>query len=229
MKQLTVFSVGFSLAILTIVAVSAGLAYSQSPEPKRNKLSANEPLLKDARMYATEFNVSTKEAVHRMKVQDGPVGDRISDLEAQLTKNERDVFAGLYIQHKPKYRVIVLVTRGAGKVVRPYIKNLSLSSLVEVRPAKATLAELKANQAKAVRTVRKLDLPAESFVDIINNQVKVRVTNRERLYAGMRTLKERQNTGIVSGLPKRVKVVEVPELLKLSSDILGGLKIYPRS
>ena len=172
-------------------------------------------------MYAADQGVSLREAVRRLKLQNGPVGDSASRLEAKLTKSERKTFAGLYIQHKPNYRVIVLLTKGARETVRPYIDNPSLARLVEVRPAEVTLAELNTAQVEANRVTDVQNIPSESFVDVMNNNVKLRVAKQGRLGT---TLRE---SGI--RLPEHVKVVGVNEFLKPTArrEVLGGLRIYP--
>ena len=37
--------------------------------------------------------------------------------------NEKDTFAGLWIQHQPEHRFVVLVTHDGEETIRPYIEG----------------------------------------------------------------------------------------------------------
>ena len=200
---LAAFAVVVLLPLVTVALVSGGLSRSSKPEDK--PVSADRGVARDARMYETDVGVSRKEALRRLKLQNGSFGDSVSRLEARLNRNERGTFAGLYIQNKPNYRVVVRLTRGGRENVQRYIDNPYLARLVEVKPAGATLVELNAAQVEADRIVRARGIPAESFVDIMDNDVKLRVVKQKRLETTLRKAGVR--------LPAPVKVVKVKELL----------------
>lgn len=215
-----------SLVLLTsAVAALLVLSLSDSASPATaQRVERNEKVQpnQDAKSYATSYGVSVGEALRRLKLQNGPVGNRASELEAKLMVKEPDTFAGLYVQHEPRFRFVVLVTRGGEEKIRPYIEDFSLTSLVEVRAAKITLARLESAQAKAVRATEEADVAAESFVDVIDNSVKLRVTDRERLGIALGKTQGmgRETSGV--SVPEHVEVVEVDELLKPTGRIFGG-------
>ena len=59
----------------------------------------------DARQYARRFDVSVGEAVRRLRLQEASV-----PLTDQLRARWEDRLAGLYIDHKPEWRIVVLLT-----------------------------------------------------------------------------------------------------------------------
>lgn len=163
------------VAMLVMLVASAVPALAQtsggmSPDP----LTEEESLAQDARAYAADTGVSLQEAVRRLELQDSAGG-----LNAALTANERDTFAGAWIQHDPEFRIIVQFTGDDGiERVRPYVEGGPLADIVEVRTALVTLAELEAAQAKAVSAVRDLGVPVEAGTNVIENRVELYVTDR---------------------------------------------------
>lgn len=205
MRQLVMLAVGLALATATVVFVpTGGTAASRS----------SGPLLEDARAYAAHYEVSVSEAARRLRLQ-----GRIGKLDADLMSSERDTFAGLWIRHKPKYRVIARFTRGGERTIRPYLESEPLRNLVEVRRASATLAELEAAQDRVSRLAGFLDVRGETGIDVPNNRVEVYVTDRRPL----RTTFSEAGTR----LPDEVATVRVEELLEPSADIYAGLRVTP--
>lgn len=159
-----------------------------------------------------------------MEIQDGPVGERIGVLEAELTEHEPGTFAGLHYQHEPEYRVVVRFTEGGEETVQPYIEtDQQLANLVNVRDrASATLAELESDQAEANRVVQEASIPAESYTDVSENRVVVRVTDAESLNTATASPGARS---AAAQLPDEVEVVEVEKLLQPTANIYGGLRV----
>lgn len=56
----------------------------------------------DVAEYAKTYGVALDEALRRLAFQ-----DMIGDLNHQLTTNEEEAFAGLWIEHSPTFKVIV--------------------------------------------------------------------------------------------------------------------------
>lgn len=216
MKRLLTLAAAFALAVL-VVGILAGAPSAQTNSDgsaaSSQELSEDDPLVQDARMYAAEFGVSLEEAVRRLRLQ-GPIGD----LARNLTVEEQDTFAGLWIQHQPEYRVIARFTRDGARTIGPYVEGGPLEGLVEVLPADATLAELEAAQDRAVRIVRFLGVRAETGVDVFHNRAYLNVTDRARFVAALRRANVR--------LPEQVGVVEVNKLLKPSANIYAGLNLH---
>jgi hypothetical protein len=117
---------------------------SGCPRQTRAEVPVSDALRQDAAAYAEAQGVSLEEAVERLRRQD-PVGE----LNAVLSEQEADSFAGLWIEHEPEYKVVVLVTEDEGRIRRRYIRGTSLDDVVEVRGgAEATAAELEAIHAE---------------------------------------------------------------------------------
>lgn len=179
-----------AIMMWSLIVFGAVLAACSSPD---------DPLVVDARSYATDQGISLDEAIDRLELQ-GYVGE----LEVQLTANEKDTFAGLWIQHEPEFRVIVQFTHGGEERLSPYLKNSPIADIVEVRTASVSLVALENAQAAALRAVRDLGLPVESGINVFENRVELYVTDRARF----EELLERENLQ----LPASVEVIEVDEL-----------------
>ena len=82
-----------------------------SEETVAARLDPDGPLLRDARSYAADYGVSLEEAVRHLRSQ---VGASLGGLETRLTEKERDTFAGLWIEHQPEHRYVVLFAGGGG-------------------------------------------------------------------------------------------------------------------
>ena len=67
----------------------------------------------EARMYAKDYGVPLEEAVRRLRLQNA-----LPRLEPELRKKEADTFAGLWIQHEPDFRLVVLFTRDGEKTIQ---------------------------------------------------------------------------------------------------------------
>ena len=169
------------------------------------------PLGQAAKAYAREHGVGTREAARRLRLQD-PAGK----LSAALVEVERGTFAGLFIQHEPTFRVVARFTEGGEEQVRSSVRGGPLAGVVETRPARRTLAELEAAQARATLILEEYaKVPAESWVNVQGNSVELRVVDRARLADALRS------AGV--GLPGGVEVEETPALLGPQRDIFAGL------
>jgi hypothetical protein len=135
-------------------------------------LPTDEALLRDARQYAEDMGVDLEEAARRLQVQDD-----IGSLNAALAENERDTFAGLWIEHQPAFRVIVLFTRDGERTIQPYIRGQPWADLVQVRRAEYTLAELEAALAATAAVLDQLDFDVQYALDVKTNRVVVWVSD----------------------------------------------------
>jgi hypothetical protein len=133
----------------------------------------NEALQQDAEAMATHTGISVAEAIRRLSLQDA-----IGELGAQLEKQERETFAGLWIQHEPKYRVVVAFTRDGQETIDPYIQNTPLEELVEVRTVGVSLKELESIQQRVIQMTQELGFPFESSINVQANQVELYVTDK---------------------------------------------------
>lgn len=204
--------------ILVVVLVIASAlspfgAVAQGTEGKSSVLfNDNDPLLWDAQVYASNMGVSLDEAIRRFQLQ-----DIAGDLDAELSMKEAETFAGLWLEHTPKFRIVVQFTRDAEKTIRPYIESKELADIVEVRTAKVSLVDLQNAQAEAVLSIIDLGIPVESGINVFENRVELYVADRIRFDAALQGGKLR--------LPDNVEVITVKETGKPDADIYGGLSL----
>jgi hypothetical protein len=196
-------------ALLSIVAGLLLIACGQEgSEPRVQHL--------DASNYARDMRVDSEEAARRLDLQ-----DRASALEQRLSQQEKGTFAGLWIEHEPRFRVIVQTT---GEVpeeesrMKAYVpENAPLSSSIEVRKVGATLEQLISAQQASLRATRNLGVRFDSIIDVPQNRVELEVLNREAFRASL------GRRGI--RLPQHVEIVQVKELTVPQADIYGGVAI----
>jgi hypothetical protein len=135
-------------------------------------------LLRDAEAYAEDQGIPLDEAIRQLRLHD-PVGE----LNAALQEREGDAFGGLWIQHEPEYKVIVLVTQDQARIRRRYVDGGPLEGEVEVRQAAATLEELEAAQAVTTDILNQVGSRADTGVKTQQNCVSVFVADPEALQA----------------------------------------------
>src|SRR5665648_663558 len=139
-------------------------------------LNNKDPLSYDAQIYASNNNISTEEALRRFQLQ-----DIAGKLDAELTTNETETFAGLWVEHNPKFKIVVQFTRDGGETIKPYLKQYTeLANIVEVRTARVSLADLQKAQVIASDSARALDIPVGSGINVYNNNVELYVTKTDR-------------------------------------------------
>jgi hypothetical protein len=197
------------MTTLTAIMVSSVLA-----APKKSPFSVNkgDEIPKDAISYASDQKIELDTAIYRLALS-----NLAGNLDAALSGNEEDTYAGLWIQHSPQFRIIVQFTRGGRETIRPYIENGPLADIVEIREVKYTLKELKAAQVEAKSKIRSLGVRTNSGTNVFENRFEVYVVERSRFDVAM------QNVRIE--LPPQVKVVTVSELGSPETDIYAGLEL----
>jgi len=88
-----------------IGAVVAGVLASPAAAAPARVQTAAEALAQDAGEYATRYGLALDEAARRLRAQEASVAT--TDRVAQVY---RDRLAGLSIEHRPEYRIVVLLT-----------------------------------------------------------------------------------------------------------------------
>jgi len=187
--------------LIIIIAMSTVTVVAQDPE-----------LVEDAKIYASDVGIDLDEAVRRLQLQDSA-----GKLNDELTAKEQDTFAGLWIQHKPEFRIIVQFTRDGEKTVQPYIEKGPLADIIEVRSAKVTLAELETIQTTGLPIISKLGIPVDSGINVFENRVEIYVVERERLDDALRKANIQ--------LPDSVTVIKVDQLSSETANIYAGLSL----
>ncbi len=196
----SVFVVVFAFLLLS---VSRAMAYTESIQGGRMQITTptDDALARDAQEYARVYGVDQQEALQRLERQ-----RLIGQLGADLEANESGTYAGLWIQHRPDYRVIALFTRDGAQTLQRHVAGRPLSGVVEAREAKLTLLQLQAAQNTVIRALRSLGIAADSRINVPENRTEILVTDRVRIDAAL-GLGELQ-------LPDGVVIVTVPGLLQ---------------
>jgi len=154
----------------------------------------------DVQYYADDFGVDVQEAAHRLSLQE-PIGR----LNACLNSEEKDTFAGLWIEHEPSYQLFVAFTRDGEDTLAPYITGSVLEGIVKVRSAAVIFEELLTIQAETDQILRPLDMLFSSGISIQENLVELYVTDLDTFDAGIQEHDIR--------LPEHVNVITIYEPL----------------
>jgi hypothetical protein len=170
-----------------------------------------DPLEYDLASYAKDQNITTDEAKQRFEIR-----SKFDGLGQQLSEKESDTFGGIYIQHQPEYRIVVLFTRDGAGTIAKYL-DASLQKHVKILPAKVSLKQLKSDQVIYTSVIKESGVMVGSGINIIDGVVEISVALKD----ASNLADEIQKRKIV--LPDDVKVVEVDELPQPATDIYGGL------
>ncbi len=138
--------------------------------------AVSDGLLRDAEAYAEDQDIPLDEAIEQLRLQD-PVGE----LSAVLEERESDVFGGLWIEHEPEHKVVVLVTGDQERIRHQYIEGGPLEDTVELRKAESTLEQLKAAQASTMVVLETAGSRADTGIDVKQNCVSLYVADPEEL------------------------------------------------
>lgn len=153
----------------------------------------------DAETYAAMMDVSLEEAQRRLAIQ-----VRLGELESKLHASAGEIFAGLWIEHQPKFAARTLFTDTARgqELVRAFSAGLGIE--IEVGWAAASWRELEALQTAAVGELRAAGIAADADIDLRANRVEIETTAAE---GALRAL-----AGVAGATESRVVVVAVAEL-----------------
>ena len=152
--------------------------------------------------YAKIHGVTVDEAIKRLKLQ-----DIAGELGEELTTKEADTLAGYWIEHIPKFKLVILFTRDAEDIIKPYLqKYKELADIIEVGTAKLSLVELENIQEKVSTKLENLGITTDSEVDVYKNCVKFYVVDRAQI--------DRAVSGGKLVLPDCVEVITVDSLAK---------------
>jgi hypothetical protein len=222
--------VALSMVLASCAAPMAGIDPVVTPTPKT--LEGDEALRRDAETMARSLGISVDEAIRRLQQQDD-----IGKLGAELESQEAGTFAGLWIQQTPTYRVVVAFTRDGEKTIRRHIANTPLASVIEVRAAQATLAELETAQQRVIALMESLDLAVSSAINVQENQVELYVTDRSQFDTTLEKAKAQLPDHVVAITiyePLRDKIpfpltpdptIHSPQLKTRSADFMTALAI----
>ncbi len=140
----------------------------------------------DAAVYASIMNVDLAEAQRRLALQ-----VEIGRLEADLLATGEDVFAGLWIEHKPEFAVDVRFTDSdRGHALLGQLDS-GLAREVEFRvgDAEVSLRELEALQEAAILEARLAGIAIDADINVRTGQVELMTTHTARLEAALESLR----------------------------------------
>ena len=129
----------------------------------------------DAIEYAVEYRVTPQEANRRLDLQ-----DEIGALDAALEKNEALTFAGLWIEHEPRLRIVVAFTtdeRTSERTLEPYVAGTEAEDLAVVRRVGRSLQQLDRDAAAVLASAP--DVPFDMGTDVRGNRVVVYTASDE--------------------------------------------------
>jgi hypothetical protein len=204
----------FRVQVVLVIALVLTNIFAQAAVAQVALPNITSALAKDAEWYASDNGVSLDEAIRRLQLQSS-----VGDLDAQLSEKEQGTFAGLWIQHKPEFRIIAQFTHNGQTTIQPYIAQGPLAGLVEVQPADLPLVELRARQMATLKMLRALGIRFDSGIDVLQNHVEVYVPDPAQLTNSLQKANKQ--------LPDKVNVVRVPKLAEPSANIYGGLSLSP--
>lgn len=205
-------------ALLAAIAVGATAVVAlpnAGAVPKPVVVPPTGAVQRDAEAYAKTYRVSTEEAVRRLGVQEAA-----GALNARLTIQAADTFAGLYIEHTPRFRVVVRFTRDAARTLAGQVRGTELAGVAEARPAEVSLAELTARQEAAYRAVRATGTPSSGSINLVANRAEIYVRAADRVRATDRV----RRTEVASDAGD-VTVIPTADLPDDEAAVYGGLEI----
>jgi len=210
---------------MSALLLAVGLLMAPAPAPAQDAedpgaLSADDPLVQDARAYAATFEVDLEEALLRLLLQPA-----IGRLQAALASGERASFAGLWVEHEPSYRIIVQFTEGGGASVQGLLQSDELYELypyVDVHTAALSLEALAAIQRDAHAAARAQGLLAESSINVQENRVDLYTTEPDFLAAALAVADAVRAETFAPPLLDHVAILEVEQLSSPVRYIHGG-------
>lgn len=201
------------LVMLLLLILLASCTQAPEATQKIVVLVDGEALRKDAAEYAKDQQVTLDEAVRRLELQND-----IGKFDEKLTTSEPDTFGGLWIQHKPEYKIIVNITSGTEKVAS-YAQGTAFAREIEVRKVAKSLKQLEAEQRSVISTLKTLKLASESSVNVYTNQVELDVLNSSQVTAAL------ENAGKLSVL-EDVLITRVESFSSSEVNIYAGNDMY---
>ncbi len=186
-----------------LLLVFAGAASAQAVETREDALA------EDAIQYASQFQVTPDEAVRRLKAQQ----ESVAATDA-IARELADRLAGISIEHRPDYRIVVLLT-GPEPVAD---RTAAGVPVVFKTGAKATHAEAVAAMRRHLIDFRS-ELPGArgAGYDQRTGEVVLLVTPADATKLGVDAIRALAEE--ISGVPVRVVI---NELIELNMTVDGG-------
>ncbi len=173
-----VLVIAAAIILLVVVVLTRSPDVSPAPEESLStgenvEQTENPPgtVFPEMEIYAEYYGIPVDETLRRFEIQDAFAG-----LDTELSIKEPETFAGLYIQHEPEFRIVALFTRDGEAIMKPYIPD-GMAEYVEVRTVEVSYRELQNAQSEVSSAISNQGIPADSYIDIKENNVKFNVVD----------------------------------------------------
>lgn len=151
------------------------------------------------------YSINNQEADLRLALQNDVI-----TLSEKLNQRKNKGYVDLYIQHKPKYKIIVLTTQNTSKAEQAKIKKLvpTLSKYIEIKTVKRSLAQQNKESRQLSDLIKNVknpfpytlafDIETQKFIVTVENN-----TNANQVRWLIQRLKFKKDIKIVvSALPQ---------------------------
>lgn len=206
-------SLTVAIALVALVLACGELAGAAEPLDPVAAVHA------DAAEYANAFDVSSDEALRRLALQD----EAIPSLAAVLAESFPKHYAGLYIEHRPEFRVVVRMTAGGPTDVTSFISDFRLLGDLDVVSVEYSLAELAFALDRVLDARRETGIALDAEIDVRSNRVVVDLPKD-----GSDTEAALIKRTVETRAPETADLVDyrvVPSLSQPALDIFGGLRL----
>jgi hypothetical protein len=149
-----------------IIVAAYILAAFMTVAPPPTSTRADSGLNPDAVEYSKSAGVTYAEAVRQLDRQ-----IVVGALQETLMTKEGSTFAGLLIEHQPRYRVVARFTSDAAATLARYVTGGPLDQIVEPESAAYSLADLEATQARLVKEYAGTSVTVD--IDVRENRVEL--------------------------------------------------------
>lgn len=186
MIKQTLFTLLLSSSIIVACAPSTGAPVTNpgeatsTAESDLDPFDMDDPLLQDARSFAEDQGITLEDALQRLEHQ-----QTIGGIQPLLEADLPDTYGGLWIEHQPKYRIVIALTEGDEATIQAYIEGRPWAEFVEVLQVKYTLRELKDAQAAANTAAKDINIAVSTGTDVKQNRVELYVGNPDLFRADL--------------------------------------------
>ena len=173
-------------------------------------------LAQDAGEYARQLGVPVEEAKRRLRIQEASAA-----ATEIIRQTYRDRLAGVSIEHRPDYRIVVLLTGDApvpGEVLSIAGAQVPLHFRMGARATEEQIVSAMVHHRAALRTL--LPRAAGMGVDPRTGELVLMVRASDAARIGEQEIDARAET--ITGVPVRVRVLDRPDE---DSAIQGGARV----
>jgi len=171
----------------------------------------------EVQWYADYAQVSLDEAVRRLRLQ-----DVIDDMDANIRRDYDDIFAGIYIQHKPEYKVVVQFARTIPSGAFQFIPE-SLRNDTEIRQVKFAQKGLEKARAKAVELLEEEGLQVISYIDTQENIVFLSIDSHSLSETKFTSIEDIQNYLVSADSTLKEKLQIGLDIVKIATNAPGDI------